>query len=79
MIESPSLPSRPYEHCTVIGSLYTMLAVRVTQSPIIQICYASVGILMECLLEGGWFSRGQSPRENHPPEGRRSIRIPTLA
>ena len=28
--------------------------------------------------EGGWFSRGQSPRENHPPEGRHSIRIPTL-
>ena len=23
--------------------------------------------------------RGRSPRENHPPEGRHSIRIPTLA
>ena len=45
----------------------------------IQICHAGVGILMECLPEGGWFSRGQSPRENHPPEGRHSIRIPTLA
>ena len=28
---------------------------------------------------GGWFSRGQSPGENHPPDGRHSIRIPTLA
>ena len=46
---------------------------------IIQICHASVGTLMECLPEGGWFSRGLSPRENHPPEGRHSIRIPTLA
>ena len=46
---------------------------------IIQICHASVGIQMECLPEGGWFSRGRSPRENHPPEGRHSIRIPTLA
>ena len=45
----------------------------------IQICHASVGILMECLPEGGWFSRGRSPRENHPSEGRHSIRIPTLA
>ena len=32
----------------------------------IQICHASVGILMECLPEGGWFFRGR-------------IRIPTLA
>ena len=46
---------------------------------IIQICHASVGILMECLPEGGRFSRGRSPREYHPPEGRHSIRIPTLA
>ena len=46
---------------------------------IIQICHASVSILMECLPEGGWFSRGRSPRENHPLEGRHSIRIPTLA
>ena len=45
----------------------------------IQICHAGVGILMECLPEGGWFSRGQSPRENHPHKGRHSIRIPTLA
>ena len=37
------------------------------------------GYLMECLPEGGWFSQGRSPRENHPPEGRYSIRIPTLA
>ena len=42
---------------------------------IIQICHAGVGILMECLPEGGWFSLGRS----HPPEGRHSIRIPTLA
>ena len=28
--------------------------------------------------EDGFF-RGRSPRENHPPEGRHSIRIPTLA
>ena len=34
---------------------------------------------MECLPEGGWFTRGRSPRENHPPEGTHSIRIPTLA
>ena len=46
---------------------------------IIQICHASVGIMMECLPEWGWFSRGRSPKENHPPEGRHSIRIPTLA
>ena len=46
---------------------------------IIQICHAGVGILMECLPEGGWFSRGRSPRENHPSEGRHSFRIPTLA
>ena len=32
---------------------------------IIQICHASVGIMMECLPEGGWFSLGR--------------RIPTLA
>ena len=35
----------------------------------IQIWHASVGTLMECLPEGGWFSRGW----------RHSIRIPTLA
>ena len=46
---------------------------------IIQICHASVGILMECLPGGGWFSRGRSPSENDSPEGRHSIRIPTLA
>ena len=45
----------------------------------IQICHASVGTLMECLPEGGWFSQGRSPRENHPPDGRHSIRIHTLA
>ena len=50
-----------------------------TPVDIIQICRASVGILMECLPEGGWFSLGRSPRANHPPEGRHSIRIPTLA
>ena len=27
----------------------------------------------------GWFSRGRSPKENHPPSGRHSIRMPTLA
>ena len=32
-----------------------------------------------CLPSGGWFSLGLRPRENHPPEGRHSIRIPTLA
>ena len=31
-------------------------------SNIIQICHASVGILMECLPEGGWFSLGLRPR-----------------
>ena len=46
---------------------------------IIQICHASVGNMMECFPEGGWFSRGRSPRENHPPEGRHSIMLPTLA
>ena len=45
----------------------------------IQICHACVGILIECLPEGGWFSRGRSSRENHPPEGRHSISIPTQA
>ena len=44
-----------------------------------QICHTSVGILMKCLPEGRWFSRGRRPRENLPPEGRHSIRIPTLA
>ena len=27
---------------------------------IIQICHASVGIVKECLPEGGWFSRGHT-------------------
>ena len=41
-----------------------------------QICHASVGILMECLVR----SLGRlCPRENHPPSRRHSIRIPTLA
>ena len=31
-----------------------------------QICHASVGILIEYLPEGGWSSRGRSPRKNHP-------------
>ena len=44
-----------------------------------QICHASVGILMEWLPSGGWFSLGLRPRESHPPSGRYSIRIPTLA
>ena len=44
-----------------------------------QICHASVGILMEFLPSGGWFSLRHRPRENHPPSGRHSIRIPTLA
>ena len=44
-----------------------------------QICNASVGILKECLPSGGWFSLGLRPQENHPPSGRHSIRIPTLA
>ena len=46
---------------------------------IIQICHASEGNMMECYPEGGWFSRGRSPRENHPPEGKHSIMLPTLA
>ena len=46
---------------------------------IIQICHASVGNMTECYPEGGWFSRGRSPRENHPPEGKHSIMLPTLA
>ena len=29
---------------------------------IIQICHASVGILMECLPEGGWFSPRAEPK-----------------
>ena len=45
----------------------------------IQICHASGGNLMECFPEGGWFSRGRSPRENHPPEGKHSIMLPPLA
>ena len=44
-----------------------------------QICHASVGIVMEYLPSGWWFSRGRSPSENRPPSGRHSIRIPTLA
>ena len=44
-----------------------------------QICHASVGMLMECLPSEGWFSLGLRPRENHPPSGRHSIRIPALA
>ena len=44
-----------------------------------QICHASVGNMMECLPSGGWFSRGRSPRENHPPEGKHSIMLPPLA
>ena len=55
------------------------ISFHISACSIIQICHASVGILMECLPEGGWFSRGRSQRENHPPEGRHSIRIPTLA
>ena len=46
---------------------------------IIQICHASGGNMMECFPEGGWFSRGRSPRENHPPEGKHSIMLPPLA
>ena len=30
-----------------------------------QMCHASVGILMECLPSGGWFSLGLRPWENH--------------
>ena len=44
-----------------------------------QICHASGGNMMECFPEGGWFSRGRSPRENHPPEGKHSIMLPPLA
>ena len=44
-----------------------------------QICHASVGNMMECLPSGGWFSLGLLPRENHPPSGKHSIMLPTLA
>ena len=45
----------------------------------IQICHASGGNMMECFPEGGWFSQGRSPWENHPPEGRHFIMLPPLA
>ena len=44
-----------------------------------QICHASVGNMMECLPSGGWFSLGLRPRENHPPSGKHSVMLPTLA
>ena len=44
-----------------------------------QICHASVGNMMECFPSGGWFSRGRSPRENHPPEGKHTIILPSLS
>ena len=44
-----------------------------------QICHASVDVLMEWLLSGGWFSLRLHPWENHPPSGKQSIMIPTLA
>ena len=44
-----------------------------------QMCHASVGNMMECFPSGGWFSRGRSPRENHPPSGKHSIMLPPLA
>ena len=45
----------------------------------IQICHGSVGILMECLSEGGWFCKGGARGKTIFPEGRHSVRIPTLA
>ena len=50
-----------------------MVSMRIEMLYNIQICHASGGNMMECFPEGGWFSRGRSPRENHPPEGRHSI------
>ena len=45
-----------------------------------QVCHASVDILMECLPSGGYgFPSGSALGEHHPPSGRHSIRIPTLA
>ena len=58
--------------------IYIFISIH-THIYIIQICHASVGNMTECFPEGGWFSRGRSPSENHPPEGRHSIMLPTLA
>ena len=55
----------------VVKYAHSCLCVTHSRGPvytIIQICHASVGILIECLPEGGWFSRGRSPSENHPPK-----------
>ena len=60
---------RQHDDCSLLSQPIT----------IIQICHASVGNMTECFPEGGWFSRGRSLRENHPPEGRHSIMLPTLA
>ena len=38
-----------------------------------------MGNMMECLPSGGWFSLGLRPRENHPPSGKHSVMLPTLA
>ena len=66
--------------------LYKSIVVFIVISPkwglfgiINQIYHASMGILMECLPSGRWFSLGLRPRENHLPSGRHSIMIPTLA
>ena len=40
-----------------------------------QICHASRGNMMESFPEGGWFSLGLRPRENHPPSGKHSIDV----
>ena len=38
-----------------------------------------MGNMMECLPSGGWFSLGLCPQENHPPSGKHSVMLPTLA
>ena len=60
--------------------LYKSIVVFIVISPkwglfgiINQIYHASVGILIECLPSGRWFSLGLRPRENHLPSGRHSI------
>ena len=83
---SPSKDLQLQHNEMSLNFLFWQVSLSLTPSPClspsscstIQICHASVGILMECLPERGWFSREWSPRENHPPEGRHSIRIPTL-
>ena len=73
-------------HHAVIYSLDIINNVFIDISPkwglfgiINQIYHASGGNMMKCLPSGGWFSLGLRPRENHPPSGRHSIMLPSLA